>query len=84
MFGLITETCVAVFLAYCPGLSTAFRMYGLRSGHMVKNLQKYYLPPQTVKYEENCVKVLLPNIRFPIQIFLWAYNKMGTQLHIHT
>lgn len=32
-------------------------------------------------YEENCVKVLLPNIRLPIQTFLWAHNKMGTQLH---
>ena len=30
MFGLICETCLAVFLAYCPGLDTAFRMYGLR------------------------------------------------------
>ena len=30
IFGLISETCLAVFLAYCPGLDTAFRMYGLR------------------------------------------------------
>ena len=29
-FGLITETCLGVFLAYCPGLEGALRMYGLR------------------------------------------------------
>ncbi|XP_065887876.1 sodium/potassium-transporting ATPase subunit alpha-1-like [Dysidea avara] len=30
IFGLISETCLAVFLAYCPGLDIAFRMFGLR------------------------------------------------------
>ena len=30
MFGLISETCLGVFLAYCPGLEGALRMYGLR------------------------------------------------------
>ena len=29
-FGLISETCLAVFLAYCPGISTVLGMYGLR------------------------------------------------------
>ena len=31
IFGLIFETCLAVLLAYCPGLDTALKMYGLRS-----------------------------------------------------
>lgn len=30
VFGLIFETCLAVFLAYCPGLNAALKMYGLR------------------------------------------------------
>ena len=30
VFGLISETCLAVFLAYCPGISTVLGMYGLR------------------------------------------------------
>jgi hypothetical protein len=30
MFGLISETCLAVFLAYCPGISAVLGMYGLR------------------------------------------------------
>lgn len=30
VFGLITETSLGVFLAYCPGLEGALRMYGLR------------------------------------------------------
>ncbi len=30
IFGLIFETCLAVFLAYCPGLDVALSMYGMR------------------------------------------------------
>ena len=30
IFGLIFETALAVFLAYCPWLDTALRMHGLR------------------------------------------------------
>ena len=30
IFGLIFETCLAVFLAYCPGLEVGLRLYGLR------------------------------------------------------
>ena len=29
-FGLVSETCLGVFLAYCPGFDAALRMYGLR------------------------------------------------------
>jgi len=29
-FGLVFETCLAVFLCYCPGLDKGLRMYGLR------------------------------------------------------
>jgi hypothetical protein len=29
-FGLIFETCLMTFLAYCPGLDNGLRMYGLR------------------------------------------------------
>ena len=30
MFGLLSETILAVFLSYCPGLDTALRLFGLR------------------------------------------------------
>lgn len=30
VFGLISETCLAAFLAYCPVINHVFRMYGLR------------------------------------------------------
>jgi len=29
-FGLVFETCLAAFMAYCPGLDNGLRMYGLR------------------------------------------------------
>ena len=30
IFGLISETCLAVALAFCPGVSSVFRLHGLR------------------------------------------------------
>ena len=30
LFGLLSETVLAIFLAYCPWLDTALRMFGLR------------------------------------------------------
>ena len=30
LYGLLTETVLAVFLAYCPGMDVTLRTYGLR------------------------------------------------------
>merc|ERR550517_1345014 len=52
-FGLVFETCLAIFLSYCPGMDKGLRMYPLYFNWWLPAL-----PAQTVSYEV-CLALIL-------------------------
>ena len=60
VFGLISETCLAVFLAYCPGISTVLGMYGLRLVTL-PSIRTHTLKPQNYSPFPSKVLVLFGN-----------------------